>query len=499
MRILLINPPNTYPKKYFTHSDIRVSMPLGLLYIAGMLQKEGYNPRMLDAFTLGGKLEISEDEKTIHVGASFERLRQEVRREKPDLVGITNQFTSQVENAIEMSKIVREEFPEVPIIMGGPHASVLPFELLDYADVAVMGEGEDTAVALMQHYDGDRPLSDIPGIAYRDREGKEHINPRQGFIQNLDEIPIPPYDLIDLEVYFDAYKKGYNDRPYIKSERVLSMRTSRSCPFNCVFCSIHLHMGRGWRAHSAEYVLDYLEHVVTKYRVKHISFEDDNLTLNKKRFEAILDGMLERDIHITWDTPNGVRADKLDRNLIRKSKKTGCIFFVIGVESGDQWVLDNVVDKHLRLEDVINTAKICKEEGIGLSAFYVIGMPGEKKENIMRTLRFALWLDWKYDVYPSLSIASPLIGTRLYEISKKNGYLVEEPTWENLIVASRVYGKGLIKTPDFSPEDLAKWGKSFYRKFILIQALKPRTWLNALKEPGIYLRLARNALRKSGI
>ncbi len=474
-------------------------MPLGLLYIAGMLKKEGYDPKLIDAFTLGDRLDISENEETIHVGTSFEGLMQEVRKERPDLVGITNQFTSQVDNSIEMARRVKEEFPDLPVIMGGPHASVAPFELLKHADVAIIGEGENTIVELMRHFDGKTPLSTIPGIAYQDKEGNEHLNPKKEFIKNLDEIPFPPYDLLNMNVYFDAYKKGFNERPYIKSERVLSMITSRSCPFNCVFCSIHLHMGRGWRAHSAEYVLNHLEYMVSKFGIQHVSFEDDNLTLNIKRFEAILDGMIERGIDITWDTPNGIRADNLDRCLIRKAKKAGCLFLVIGVESGDQWVLDNVVDKKLRLDDVERVARICFEEGINLSAFYVIGMPGEKREHIMRTFKFALGLDWKYDVYPSVGIASPLLGTRLYDICKENGYFVEEPTSKNLIAASRLYGKGLIKTPDFSPEDLAKWGKSFYRKLILVQLFKPRLWLKVIKEPHIYLRLARNALRKSGL
>ncbi len=500
MKIVLINPPNTYPKEYFTHSDLRVSMPLGLLFIAGMLRKKGYDPVFLDAFTLDHRLDVEETNDEIRVGAGFDAIMEKVRIEKPDIVGITNQFTSQVANSVEMARRVKEEF-DVPVMIGGPHASVMPFDLLEYADIAVIGEGEQTVLELMEYFesDGSTQLSEINGIAFKDKEGEKHLNPKKGFIKDLDIIPYPPYDLLDLDVYFDAYKKGFNERPYIKAERVLSLITSRSCPFNCVFCSIHLHMGRGWRSHSAENVLDHIQYVVEKYRIQHISFEDDNLTLDTKRFSRILDGMIERGIEITWDTPNGVRADLLDRELIRKAKKTGCLFLVIGVESGDQWVLDNVVDKKLKLEDVERTAKICFEEGINLSAFYVIGMPGEKKENIMRTLSFALRLDRKYDVYPSLGIASPLLGTRLFDQCRENGYFVEEPTTENLIAASRLYGKGLIRTPDFTPEDIAKWGKTFYRKLILIQILKPRLWLKVLREPRIYLRMARNALRKSGL
>jgi len=155
---------------------------------------------------------------------------------------------------------------------------------------------------------------------------------------------------------------------------------------------------------------------IPNYGVEHIHFEDDNITLNARRFEAILDGMIKKGIKFIWDVPNGIRADRLSLDSLRKMKKAGCVQLIIGVESGDQFILDNIIDKHLCLEDVVQTARMCKQVKIPLGAFYVIGFPGEKKENIQRTLDFGLMLKKKYDVSMVVMVATPLYGTRLYEI-----------------------------------------------------------------------------------
>ena len=151
------------------------------------------------------------------------------------------------------------------------------------------------------------------------------------------------------------------------------MITSRGCPYDCTFCSIHLHMGKRFRAHSVTNVLRHIELLVSQYGVRHIHFEDDNLTLNRSRFSDLLDGLLAVQFDITWDTPNGVRADLLPKELIAKSKESGCTHLVMGVESGKQANLDRIVKKKLDLQQVERTAHACKELGLDLGAFFIIG------------------------------------------------------------------------------------------------------------------------------
>ena len=205
--------------------------------------------------------------------------------------------------------------------MGGPHVTLVPKEFLEEAknvDIAVIGEGEYAMLEIAQHFEGKKQLSEIQGIAYR-QNGEVIVNPPRPFIENLDELPYPAYDLVDMEQYLEPKKIGYRSF----QDRAISMITSRGCPFNCCFCAVHLHMGQGFRAHSAKYVLDHIQYVVDKFKVKNIFFEDDNLTFDLKRFEAICDGIIERKIKIGWETPNGVRADCLNLELLKKMKQSG--------------------------------------------------------------------------------------------------------------------------------------------------------------------------------
>ena len=271
--------------------------------------------------------------------------------------------------------------------------------------------------------------------------------------------------------------------------REISMITSRGCPFNCVFCSIHLHMGRRWRGHSEGYVTKHIENVVNKYGVEHIHFEDDNLTLDMKRFENILDEIIKKRIEFSWDTPNGIRADRLTKDMLYKMKKTGCKSLTIGVESGDQFILDNIIDKHLNLGNVINTAQMCQQLGIRLGAFFVIGFPGEKKENMEETIKFALRLKRQYDVDMHLMVATPLYGTKLYEICKEHGYLTRELDPRALSEGTQIDGVGLIKTEDFTPDEIKKLAQNAIRlanKYSLSDYLrKPgRTLRKAVKHPS---------------
>jgi len=275
------------------------------------------------------------------------------------------------------------------------------------------------------------------------------------------------------------------------------MITSRDCPFNCCFCSVHLHMGKTFRAHSANYVLNHIEHVVNKYRVKTIFFEDDNLTFDLKRFEAICDKIIEKGIKFNWETPNGVRPDYLTLSLLKKMKKSGCQSVFFGIESGDQYILDNVIGKSLNLNDVVKVAKMCKEIGLKTGAFYIIGFPGEKKENMLRTVELALRLKKEFDVGMHLFFATPSYGTRLYEECMKKGYIQENLTPRAFAEVRQTRGMPLIETEDFMPievKEIASMAVKRYKKLSLINHIKnPENVLKtALNQPKIVIKYLKN-------
>jgi anaerobic magnesium-protoporphyrin IX monomethyl ester cyclase len=298
-----------------------------------------------------------------------------------------------------------------------------------------------------------------------------------------------------MELYLSPKKIGYRSF----QDRALSMITSRGCPFRCCFCAVHLHMGQNFRAHSAKYVLEHIQHVVEKFRVKNIFFEDDNLTLDVNRFEAICDGIIERKIRIGWETPNGVRADCLNLGLLKKMKQSGARSVFVGVESGDQQILDDVICKSLDLNRVVQFAKDAKQIGLKTGAFYIIGFPGETKANMQRTVDFALELKRKYDVGMHLFMATPSFGTRLYEDCKSKGYIQENLTWNSFAEARQPKGMPLISTEDFAPaevKEIAAKALSEYKKLSLMNHLKnPRKALKtAFEQPQLIGKYVRNLL-----
>ncbi len=493
MKVLLINPPQTF---YIDSEPPAGSLPLGLLYIAAVLDKAGYTVELLDAFLSDFKPKKSG--ATVTVGMSFNQIETEIHRRKPDIVGISGPFTSQIDNTLKISEIAKKVNPNILTVVGGPHVSAIPREFMEEAktvDITVIGEGEHTILEITQYFEGKKTLNDILGIVYR-QNGKIIINNTRPLLENLDELPYPAYHLINMEHYLTNKKIGYRSF----QNRAVSMITSRGCPFNCCFCSVHLHMGKTFRAHSAQYVLDHIQHIVDEYDVKNIFFEDDNLTFDLTRFETICNGLIERKIRIGWETPNGVRADRLDMPLLKKMKQSGVISVFVGVESGDQKILDKIICKNLDLNSVVEFAKNAKQINLKTGAFYIIGFPGEKKENMQRTVNFALMLKQKYDVGMHLFTATPTYGTRLYEQCKTNNYLKTDLSWSSFGSSARQpLGHSLIHTEDFAPQEvkeIAKQALKKYKRLLLINNIKnPKKTLQTIyRQPQLLIKYLKNLL-----
>jgi anaerobic magnesium-protoporphyrin IX monomethyl ester cyclase len=477
MKVLLINPPQTF----YPGSDPPAgNLPLGLLYIAAVLERAGHEVEILDAFMMGSSFQKIGD--TLLVGMPYEKIKEEIRRRKPSIVGIANPFTCQAEHAIKVGNIVKEVDPSILTVVGGPHVTVVPVEFLEEAkniDIAVIGEGECTMLDVVKIFQGTKKIDDVQGIAYR-KDGKIKQNAVRPFIKDLDALPYPAYHLVDMEQYLSPKKIEYRSF----KDRAISMITSRGCPFNCNFCSVHLHMGKMFRAHSVDYVMKHIEYVISKFGVKTIFFEDDNLTFDMERFEAICDKIIERGIRFNWETPNGIRADYLTLNLLKKMKKSGCQSVFFGIESGDQCVLDNIIGKSLNLKKVVNVAKMCKDIGLRTAAFYIIGFPGEKKENMLKTVELALRLKRDYDVGMLLHFATPSLGTRLYEECQKKGYVDESLTSRAFAEVRQTRGMPLIKTADFTSSEVKEIAAMAVRRY------KRLSLINYFKSPGVTLKLA---------
>ena len=470
MKVLLVNPPQTFLPGSEPPAG---NLPIGLMYIAAVLTREGVEVEVLDAF-MGLGSTFKQDGETATVGMPAENIKKEIEQLKPDIVGLAGPFTCQISNTLKVSELVKQANSKILTVVGGPHVTLVPKEFLEEAkdvDVVVVGEGEYTMLEVTQVFQGVKKLEDVKSIAYR-QEGKVVLNSPRPPIDDLDKLPYPAYNLVNMEHYLNP-PQGIGYRSF--QNRAVSMVTSRGCPYNCCFCAVHLHMGQRFRAHSAQYVLDHIQYLVDKYKVKNIFFEDDNLTLDLKRFEAICDGIVERKIRIGWETPNGVRADCLNMELLKKMKRSGANSIFVGVESGDQQILDKVICKSLDLDRVVEFAKNAQQIGLKTGAFYIIGFPGETKENMWRTVNFALDLKRKYDVGMHLFAATPSYGTKLYEECKAKGYLPADLSWNSFAQARQAKGMPLITTNEFTPvevKEIAAKALAEYKRLSLIGLLK---------------------------
>ena len=488
-KILFIRPPSSYGENL---RGFQLDLPLGILYIAGVLEKNGYDVEVFDTriddFANPKLLNTYHNQE--YVEANWRTaLKKVIENKKPDIVGISNQFSAQMKNAIEVAKIVKQVNREIVTVIGGPHASVLPESFFNFSndiDFVIMGEGEYTMLQLVKNLGTRKDLSRIEGIAYRKSKEITVNNVVSKPILNLDDLPYPAYHLIHLEKYFQAKELGFEVRgryEYPGSEQCIPMITSRGCPYNCIFCSIYLHMSRKWRAHSPEYVLNHTKYVVDKYDIRHIHFEDDTINIDSNRFEKIIDGIIQLDLGITWDTPNGLRVDNLSYELLRKIKKSKCTYFIIGVESGVQEVIDKIIHKRLNLKKVIRVAKYCQDLGIDLRAFYVFGFPGETIDNIKQTIDFALEVLEKYGVYPYIHIAMPYIGTKLYQVCKEKKYL--KLSFDKIEdYQSLISGTPLIETENFSVLDIERLHTEFHRR---LRNLTVRNYLRLVKRNKEFL------------
>ncbi len=445
MRVCLINPPRIQPKAWGKPS---VFPPVGLAYVAAVLEK-AHEVCIIDAPTEGWRNLQDLDEATYRVGLSNTEIADKVKQWSPDVVVIEIPFSGWSKTAFEVASIVKGVNKNIITVLEGQHPSARPEDCLanPNIDFVVIGEPENAIFELVNALGKEtRDLKKIRGIGFVKNDVPVITSPRP-LLQDLDSLPFPARHLLPMEEYYAAVKetplRGEINKPWT------IMITSRGCPYDCVFCTHHIVWGRKWRGRSPENVVDELEQVIKTYHVKQIDFLDDNMTLDRKRMENICDLIVKRGLRVEWFTPNGVRADTLDEKLLTKMKRSGCKKIRVAPESGVQRVVDQVIKKNLDLGSVERAVALCKKVGIKVGCFFVIGLIGETKAEIEKTIRYAYKLRQLGADSFIFSIATPIYGTKLYEQAKRRGFLRECFSDDALAAA-----EPLIETPEFTADEL---------------------------------------------
>lgn len=377
MKVALLSPKwnqmvNSYPS-------------LGLAYLAAVLERQNHEVRIFD-FGLDPARPLSDEV-------------QDVLAFEPALIGITSMTSAyhSVEQTLELLRAATD----VPIVIGGPHATVFPERTMHEQPAVtylVYGEGEETILELMEVLEGRREPAQVAGLCYR-RNGHIICNPERPLIKDLDALPFPARHLFQLDRYPLYSPDGH---------RMLTVLTSRGCPYHCSYCFKGI-VGRTYRQRSPENLVRELKLLIATYGIRHFYFIDDLFTLDLKRLSALMDLFIQEKLDIHWQCL--ARVDRVNPDILAKMAAAGCQQIHYGIESGVQEIIDRI-GKRITLEQVRQAVAWTAAAGIRSKGYFMLGLPGDTEETMERTIQFATELDLDDAMF---SLTTPFPGTRMWD------------------------------------------------------------------------------------
>jgi anaerobic magnesium-protoporphyrin IX monomethyl ester cyclase len=455
MKILLINPPFS-KEEIFTKSMSKVGAvlpPLGLAYIAAVLEKENFQVKIIDGFVLSSLKRYT-----------FKNLEKDIKTFFPDIIGITS-TSPQICNAVKTAQIAKKINPSCITFIGGSHITALPEILKDFKvfDYGIYGESEISFAKILNKIRNNDNIEGSDGLIWLSGNNINVKKPE--LIKNIDDLPFPAWHLLPMKMYKPS-PANYRSLPAI------NLMTSRGCPFNCVFCHKPI-FGKMFRPHSAKRVVEEIEYVQKNYGIKDIQFFDDTFTLNKQRVIDICNIIIKKRIKINWNCMT--RVDCVNEELLKLMKKAGCYEVTFGIESGSERIL-NLINKGTNKKQDRFAVSLAKKAKLDTRASYMLGFPTETKEEIKETIKFAKELNTDIAQF---MLVTPYPDTKLWDLCKADGH-IEVGDWSNFtfyapkgapFIPSTITKKELNKI-------YIKAIKSYYLRpsFIFSQLLKIRTF-----------------------
>jgi len=374
--------------------------PHSLLPLAGVLEAEGYSPKIIDA----------------RIDSQYTaKLKNELDDAK--LVGVSCMTGFQILHGLEISKFVKDNNSSVPIVWGGVHPTFLPIQTLEnkHVDIVVRGEGEITLSQLVRAFSKEGSLKEVRGITYKTADGV-CSNADQTRLFDLNSMPVLPWHLVEMGKYV---------RQDEISRRTISFPTSRGCPYRCSFCyNLRFH-NRRWRGKSSENVLKEIDLLVNNYEVKGINFTDDEFFIDKKRVSEICEGLIDRSYDLSWTSNCRVdRFSKYDDSFIALLRRSGCKKLSFGGESGSQMIL-KLIEKDITVEQIKGTVSKCKAHEIMPQLSFMMGVPTETEGDFLKTLDLIDELkriNEKTEI-SGLFFCTPFPGTPLFDMALNHGFV----------------------------------------------------------------------------
>ncbi len=380
---------------YFLNEDakeqliMRPYVPLGILYISSYLEERGIENEVFDS-----------------TFSSFEKLRENIALNKPVIVAIYVNLMTKI-NVLKVISLIKKEFSSTKIVLGGPELRYYCEDYLNQgADMIVIGEGEQTMYEICQFYKKNLNLPlDIDGTAIL-VEGKVKINKERELIKDINTLPFPNRKKVNLQLYLDAWKTYHGSN-------MVSLSTMRGCPYTCKWCSRAVYGGT-YRRRSPKLVVEEMLQIKKEYNPDAIWFVDDVFTISHKWLTEFVRLIKEQNLKMPYEIIT--RADRLNEEVIKQLKESGCFRIWIGAESGSQKIID-LMDRRVEVTQVRDMITLSKKHGIETGTFIMLGYPGETKQDIKETIKH---LQVSNPDHYTITIAYPIKGTPLYnEIESK--------------------------------------------------------------------------------
>ncbi len=412
-KILLINPNNSVA----LGSLRRMPTPLGLMYIAAVLEENGFSVSILDcAFEGYDNVKIGQYSEVY--GLEDNQIIESIKKESPDLVGVTCLMSKFEGEAKRLCSLVKNFVSkDITTVLGGIHPTYFSKEMMldcKNIDFIIKHEGEHKLINLVKVLNGNRNLGEVDGLVFRKKyEIVENLSISK--IKDLDSIPFPARHLINMEKYIEI---GLFSNPFPKRERMAQVLTSRGCPYNCNFCATKPFWGK-FRCRTAENIFEEIIFLKEKYNVQEIQFRDDNMVVKRDNALRLFEMMESSDL--SWCA--GISMVGLDEQMIRSMAKSGCYRLTLSPESGSERVLKEIIHKPLKIEWVKPVIALAHKYGIDIHCDFVTGLPGETKEEMYKTFEFAGEINADSCAF---FFASPFPGSPLYDQCKEKGWIKNE-------------------------------------------------------------------------
>jgi anaerobic magnesium-protoporphyrin IX monomethyl ester cyclase len=408
--------------------------PLGLLYLSSYIRRQGYEPHIIDL-----KVERIDDRELV----------SRVRTIHPEVIGIGG-FTPDALQLHSTARLLKDSFPSIPIVVGGPHPSTDPDDVManESIDCAVLGEGEATFLDLLNALGAGRSLDEVPGLALRGDNGKAKRTVPRDPILDLDALPFPAWEMVNIERY-----ASFHGATPVGKRRFMSIFTSRACPYQCTYC--HTIFGKEFRCRSPENVVAEIRELQQRYGIRVIEVSDDIFNLKWQRAMSVCEAITAAQLDVKISFPNGLRADIMRPELLKAMCAAGTYFISYAIETASPR-LQQLTKKRLNLDRSREVIAQTVDAGIYTNAFFMLGFPTETRDEVQMTI------DWACSTplhSAAFYILLPFRGTEIYQLAVQEGMikLGDTPNFD--------YHTGVVNCSHMTNRELVDLHRKAYLRF----------------------------------